>query len=313
MLVYSIRRILLFIPVLFAVLFITFTLGFYAPGDPLEIQFGQDFDPDPEVLARLRALYGLDRPFWVQFGDYVWKLAQGDMGKSIKPGPKREIWAKIKSSFPISAQLGLASGFLLIIIAVPLGVLAAARQNTWVDYLIVTGSIAASSIHVIVLAPGLMVLFVLVLGIMDVPTGWQGLFNTNAIIPVMILVITGLLGPVRLTRASVLEIIRQNYVRTARAKGLFERQVVTRHMVKNALTPVLTSTGLMLAGLITGTFFVERIFAIPGFAGLGISAFQSRDYPVILATTMISGGIIIVANLLVDLGYGLMDPRVRIS
>jgi peptide/nickel transport system permease protein/oligopeptide transport system permease protein len=313
MITYSIRRILLFVPVLFAVLFITFTLGFYAPGDPLEIQFGQDYDPDPVILARLRAIYGLDRPFYVQFGDYIWKLVHGDMGESIKPGPKREIWDKIKGAFPISAQLGGAAGVLLVLIAIPLGVLAAAKQNTWIDYVIVTGAIAASSVHVIVLAPGLMVLFVLVMDIMDVPVGWEGLFSTNAIIPVMILVITGMLGPVRLTRASVLEIIRQNYVRTARAKGLFERKVVTRHMIKNALTPVLTQTGLTLAGLITGTFFIERIFGIPGFAGMGIAAFQSRDYPVILATTMIGATIIIIANLLVDLGYGFMDPRVRIS
>ena len=313
MLVFTIRRVLLFVPVLFIVLFITFTLGFYAPGDPLEIQFGQDFDPDPVILARLRALYGLDRPFFVQFGDYVWKLVHGDMGQSIKPGPKREIWDKIKGAFPISAQLGAAAGFLLIVIAIPLGVLAAAKQNTWIDYTIVTGAIAASSIHVIVLAPGLMVLFVLVLGIMDVPAGWEGIFSTNAIIPVAILVITSMLGVVRLTRAGVLEVISQNYVRTARAKGLFERNVVTRHMIKNALTPVLTSVGLTLSALLTGAFFIELIFAIPGFAGMGIAAFQSRDYPVILATTMISGSIIIVANLLVDLGYGLMDPRVRLS
>ena len=146
MLTYSIRRILLFVPVLFVVLFITFTLGFYAPGDPLEIQFGQDFDPDPVILARLRSLYGLDRPFYVQFGDYIWKLVHGDMGKSIKPGPKREIWDKIKGAFPISAQLGAAAGVLLVLTAIPLGVLAAAKQNTWIDYLIVTGSIAASSI-----------------------------------------------------------------------------------------------------------------------------------------------------------------------
>ena len=313
MLTYTIRRILLFIPVMFAVLFITFTLGFYAPGDPLEIQFGQDFEPDPVILARLRALYGLDRPFYVQFGDYMWKLAHGDLGQSIKPGPKREIWDKIKGAFPISAQLGGAAGFLLVFTAIPLGVLAAAKQNTWIDYTIVTGSIAASSIHVIVLAPGLMVLFVLVLGIMDVPVGWEGIFSTNAIIPVAILVITGQLGLVRQTRAGVLEVIRTNYVRTARAKGLFERRVVTRHMLKNALTPVLTSVGLTLAGLITGQFFIERIFAIPGFAGMGIAAFQSRDYPVILATTMIAASIIIIANLLVDLGYGLVDPRVRLS
>jgi peptide/nickel transport system permease protein/oligopeptide transport system permease protein len=312
MLKYTLRRILLFIPVLLAVLFITFTLGFYAPGDPLEIQFGEDYELDPVALARLRHFHGLDRPFWVQFGDYIWKLGRGDMGRSLRP-PRRQIWDKIKEAFPISAQIGVASGVLLVVTAIPLGVLAAAKQNTWVDYVIVTGSIAASSIHVIVLAPALMVLFVLVLGIMDVPVGWEGIFSTNAIIPVAILVTTSQLGLVRQTRAGVLEVIQQNYVRTARAKGLFERRVVTRHMLKNALTPVLTSVGLTMAGLITGQFFVERIFAIPGFAGMGISAFQARDYPVILATTMIAASIIIVANLLADLGYGLVDPRVRIS
>jgi len=248
----------------------------------------------------------------VQFGDYIWKLGHGDMGRSLRQ-PRREIWEKVKEAFPISAQIGVASGVLLVVTAIPLGVLAAAKQNTWVDYAIVTGSIAASSIHVIVLAPALMVLFVLVMGIMDVPVGWDGIFSTNAIIPVMILVTTSQLGLVRQTRAGVLEVIRQNYVRTARAKGLFERRVVTRHMLKNALTPVLTSVGLTMAGLITGQFFIERIFAIPGFAGMGISAFQSRDYPTILATTMIAASIIIVANLLADLCYGLVDPRVRLS
>ena len=312
MLRYTLRRILLFIPVMLAVLFITFTLGFYAPGDPLEIQFGEDYELDPVALARLRHFHGLDRPFWVQFGDYIWKLGRGDMGRSLRP-PRRQIWDKVKEAFPISAQIGVAAGVLLVVTAIPLGVLAAAKQNTWVDYVIVTGSIAASSIHVIVLAPALMVLFVLVLGIMDVPVGWEGIFSTNAIIPVAILVTTSQLGLVRQTRAGVLEVIQQNYVRTARAKGLFERGVVTRHMLKNALTPVLTSVGLTLSGLVTGAFFIERIFAIPGFAGMGINAFQARDYPVILATTMIAASIIIVANLLADLGYGLVDPRVRIS
>ena len=321
MLVYALRRILLFIPVLFAVLFITFTLGFYAPGDPLEIQFGQDYVPDPVIADRLRHLYGLDRPFWVQFGDYTWKLLHGDLGQSIRPGAgshagglgqgRRDIWDRIKQAFPISAQLGAASGFLLVVVGVPLGVLAAAKQNTWIDYSIVTFSIAASSIHVIVLAPALMVIFVVVLDVMNTPTGWNGLFSTNAILPVMILTTTTLVGVVRQTRAGVLEVIRQNYVRTARAKGLMERRVITRHMLKNSLTPVLTSVGLILSGLVTGAFFIERIFGIPGFAGMGITAFQARDYPVILATTMITATIIIIANLLVDLGYGLMDPRVR--
>ena len=156
-----------------------------------------------------------------------------------------------------------------------------------------------------------MVIFVLWLDVMDVPWGWHGLFSVESILPVVILVTTGLLGVVRQTRAGVLEVIRQNYVRTARAKGLIERKVISTHMLKNALTPVLTTMGLTMAGLITGAVFIERIFAIPGFAGMGINAFQGRDYPVILATTMIGATIIIIANLLVDLSYGLLDPRVR--
>jgi ABC-type dipeptide/oligopeptide/nickel transport system permease component len=310
MLVYTLRRILLFIPVLFTILFITFTLGFFAPGDPLEIHFDEEYTTDPAVLARLRHLYGLDRPFWVQFGDYIWKIGHGDMGQSLRP-PRQQIWDRVKQTFPISMQLGLASGFLVVVFGIALGALAAVRQNTWVDYMIVTGSIAANSIHVIVLAPALMVIFVVVLDVMKTPTGWNGLFSTTAMIPVFILTSTTILGVVRLTRSAVLEVINQNYVRTARAKGMKEPRVITRHMMKNALTPVLTSMGLTLSGLITGAFFIERIFAIPGFAGMGIDAFQARDYPVILATTMVSATIIIVANLLVDLGYGLLDPRVR--
>ena len=314
MLVYTLRRIILFFPVIFCVLFITFFFGFYAPGDPLEIQFGSgtDYTEDPEVLERLRKLYGLDRPFFVQFGDYMWKLVRGDMGKSLRVGRgKQTIAEKIKRAFPISAQIGGLSWVLLVVIGIPLGTLAASKQNSFIDFIIVTFSIAANSIHVIVLAPLLMVIFVLWLDVMDVPWGWHGLFSVESILPVVILVTTGLLGVVRQTRAGVLEVIRQNYVRTARAKGLIERKVISTHMLKNALTPVLTTMGLTMAGLITGAVFIERIFAIPGFAGMGINAFQGRDYPVILATTMIGATIIIIANLLVDLSYGLLDPRVR--
>ena len=269
----------------------------------MEIQFGSgtDYTEDPEVLERLRKLYGLDRPFFVQFGDYMWKLVRGDMGKSLRVGRgKQTIAEKIRRAFPISAQIGGLSWVLLVVIGIPLGTLAASKQNSFIDFIIVTFSIAANSIHVIVLAPLLMVIFVLWLDVMDVPWGWHGLFSVESILPVVILVTTGLLG-----------VVRQNYVRTARAKGLIERKVISTHMLKNALTPVLTTMGLTMAGLITGAVFIERIFAIPGFAGMGINAFQGRDYPVILATTMIGATIIIIANLLVDLSYGLLDPRVR--
>ena len=162
MLTYILRRVVLSLPVMFTILFITFFFGFVAPGDPLEIQFGQDYTLDEEVLARLRTLYGLDRPFWVQFGDYVWKLAQGDMGEPLRVGRgKQSIGEMVAETFPVSAQIGIATFFLLLVIGIPLGTRAASRQNTWIDYIIVTGSIVGSSIHVIVLAPLMMVITVL--------------------------------------------------------------------------------------------------------------------------------------------------------
>ncbi len=311
MLVFVLRRVLLSIPVIFVVLLITFTLGFFAPGDPLKIQFDQQqYQTDPVILARLRHLYGLDRPFWVQFGDYVWSLMRGDWGESLTQGTE-EVWPQVKRTFPVTFQIGAAATFLLIVIGVPMGVLAAVKQNSWVDYWIVSFSIAVRSVHIIVLAPMLMIIFVLWLGIMDTPVGWKGIFHTNAIMPVVLMALGPLLIVVRQTRTGVLEVIGENYVRTARAKGLKERKVISGHMMKNALTPVVTSLGLISSGLVTGSLFVELIFAIPGFAGMGIAAFRARDYPVILATTMVAATLIIVANLVVDLCYGLLDPRVR--
>ena len=309
MFVYTLRRLILAIPVLFAVLFITFTLGFYGPGDPLEIFYNEELIPDPEITERLRALHGLDRPFWVQFGDYFAGLMQGDWGKSISSG--RDVWPSFAASMPISAQLGLAAAVVLVVVGIPLGALAAVKQNTWLDYLIVFTSIVVRSVPVFVLGPMLLIVLVLWLGITNVPIGWKGIFSTNAILPVLLMAAGPLLVVVRQTRAGVIEVLSENYIRTARAKGLLERLVVWRHVLKNALTPVFTTMGLIISGLVTGAFFVELIFGIPGFAGLGIQAFQARDYPVILGVTIIGAAIIIISNLLVDLGYGLLDPRIR--
>ena len=311
MLVYGIRRILLSIPVLFTVLLITFTLGFYGPGDPISIFFGEDYEPDPVIIARLMHVHGLDRPYWVQFGDYVRKLMKGDWGKSIRT--RQPIWRTIKASMPISAQLGVAAAVLMTVVGIPMGVLAAARQNTWVDYWIISVSIMVRSVPVFVLGPMMMIVLVLWLDIMKTPVGWSGLFSQKAILPVFLMAAGPLLVVVRQTRTGVLEVVGQNYVRTARAKGLRERMVVSRHIIKNALTPVLTSMGLIVSGLITGALFVELIFGIPGFAGIGINAFQTRDYPLILAGTIIGAVITIFANLIVDLFYGVVDPRVRLD
>lgn len=309
MFVYTLRRLILAIPVLFAVLFITFTLGFYGPGDPLEIFYNEELVSDPEITQRLRELHGLDRPFWEQFVDYFSGLMQGDWGNSISSG--RPVWPAFAASMPISAQLGMAAAVVLVVVGIPLGALAAVKQNTWVDYLIVFASIVVRSVPPFVLGPMLLIVLVLWLSIMNVPIGWKGIFHTNSILPVLLMAAGPLLVVVRQTRAGVIEVLSENYIRTARAKGMRERFVVWRHVLKNALTPVFTTMGLIMSGLVTGAFFVELIFGIPGFAGLGIEAFQARDYPVILGVTIIGAAIIIISNLLVDLGYGLLDPRIR--
>ena len=310
MVVYAVRRLLFSVPVILAVFFVTFTLGFYAPGDPLQIIFDVDEMPaDPVILARLRKIHGLDRPYAVQLGDYIGRFLSGNWGKSLFT--EQPIQRTIRRAMPISAQLGAAATVALVVVGIPLGALAAAKQNSMVDYWIVSFSIAVRSIPVFVLAPMLLILFVLWLDIMKTPVGWNGIFSHKAILPVFLMAAGPLLVVVRQTRSGVLEVMGQTYVRTARAKGLRERLVLSRHVVKNAMLPVLTSMGLIMSSLITGALFVELIFAIPGFAGLGIRSFQTRDYPMILATTTIGAGIIIIANLLVDLGYAMVDPRVK--
>ena len=311
---YVLRRILLSIPVLFFVATITFSLGFYGPGDPLSSFMGYDLRGDPAIIERIRLRLGLDRPFHVQFGEYMWGLARGDMGTSINQFGGTgglPVWKLIRRTLPVSLQLGVGAGVVMAVVGIPLGALAALRQNTWIDYWIVGASIAVRSIPPFVLAPLVMIIVVLNLGIMKTPVGWDGLFSQKAVLPILLIAAGPMLVVVRQARAGVLEVIGQDYLRTARAKGLKERMVVTRHVMKNALTPVVTSMGLILGGLLTGAFFIELIFAIPGYAHLTINALQLRDYPLILGTTLFGAFIIILANLIVDISYGLLDPRVR--
>ena len=200
---------------------------------------------------------------------------------------------------------------IIALIGVPLGVLAAYRQNTAVDYLVVSLSAILPTVPVFVLAPLLLILLVLRLDILPHSYGWNGIFDSRAILPVFILVIGPLLTVVRQTRGGVLEVLSQDYVRTARAKGARERRVLTGHILQNAITPVVTSLGFIAAGLLTGSIFVESIFGIPGFGGLFYSALRSYDYPVILGATLVAALIMMGSNLIVDLLYGILDPRVR--
>jgi ABC-type dipeptide/oligopeptide/nickel transport system permease component len=296
------------VPIIVVVIWITFTLGFYAPGDPIRLMFGQQ-PVDLAALARLRHLYGLDRPYPVQLADYMVKLAHGDFGQSL--ASNRPVGATMVYALPISAQLGGAAIILTILVGLPLGVLAALRQNSSFDYVVLFGTIALSSIPPFVLAPLLMILLILDLHVIPSTVGWDGLFSVKAILPVCCLAAGSLLPIVRYTRASVLEVLSREYIRTARAKGLPARLVITRHIVKNSLAPVVTSLGFTVSALITGSIFLENIFGIAGFGGLVVNGITSYDYPVILGTTIVGALIVIAANLIVDLAYGVLDPRVR--
>ena len=261
-----------------------------------------------EEYYRLREVLGLNRPFLVQFAEWFFRVLRGDFGHALRTG--LSINQLMAQRLPISAQLGVAAVALSALIGVPMGILAAMKQNTRVDYSILSTFLALSSVPVFVMAPLLMIVLALKLSIAPVGIGWKGLFNANSTIPVIVLAIGPTLGIVRLTRMGVIETLTQDYIRTARAVGLSERLVIVRHVLRNALTPVVTSVGMTLGYLVVGALFVESIFGIPGFGGLMFDGLRSRDYPVLLACTLVSAFVIMASNLIVDIVYGLLDPRV---
>jgi ABC-type dipeptide/oligopeptide/nickel transport system permease component len=296
------------------VLFITYALMFYGAGDPIKRMFidSSEFSStDPQVLEALRAKYGLDEPFLVQFRNYITNLLQGDWGKSIRLNVDRPVWEIVSFRLPISMQLGLAATFLASCIGIPLGVISALKHNRWGDRLIVSGVTFITAIPSFVTAPMLLYLFVLVLGIMDVPYGWNGIFSKDVLLPVIVTTIGPLPIIVRQTRSAVLEVTGQQYVRTARAKGLPEWMIISRHMLRPVLTPVVTTVGLLMITLVNGALFVELVFNIPGFGLLTVEGIRTVDYPIIMAVAVIGTLIIFVSNFFVDLIYPILDPRVR--
>lgn len=316
MLRYAAGRLAIAIPTFIAVLLITFTLNYLSPFDPVTLMMQQyagtlDTAQQGDMVRQIRAQYRLDEPFAVQFVAYVERLFQGDLGISVNG--QRDVLRMITKTFPISFQLGFAGAFVTALIGIPLGALAALKQNTWVDYTIVGSTLAFRSLPVFVLAPLLLVLLVLILGVMKVPRGWNGLFDSRTILPIFILALAPLPVVVRQTRQAVLDIFSQDYVRTAKAKGLKMWMIIMRHILRNALIPVITTLGFVVEGLIVGSIFLDSIFAIPGFGGVVEGAFRTFDYPVIMGVTMVSSLMIIVTNLVVDLIYPLLDPRIRLE
>ncbi|MYC35046.1 MAG: ABC transporter permease [Chloroflexi bacterium] len=308
--VYAIRR-LLWLPFLVIIVtFITFAMLRLGPGDPVQIWLGQH--QNDQVRERIRAKLGLDDPLFIQYARYMeGVITRLDFGDSFKFRGKsvREV---IGTRILVSMQLNLAAVIITLGIGIPVGLLAALRQGTGWDNLIVSIALAFQSLPVFITAPVMLLVFALHLDILPT-SGWDGFFSPKIIMPAIVMGVPGIAIVVRLVRASVLDVLGQEYVRTARAKGLPELTVRYRHILRNALIPVTTSFGFILAGLAGGTFIVEIYFGIPGVGRLSLEALNARDYPVLMGFAIIATTFFVLANLIVDLMYPWLDPRIRLG
>jgi len=300
---YLVRRTLWLIPVLLAVAVITFVLMHRVPGGPWD----GSRQLTPEAQENLDRAYGLDQPVWEQFGKYLLNLAQGDLGVSFRQRG-RPVADVLADGIRVSATLGLLALAVSATAGLTLGVVSALRRNSALDYAAVAFATIGGSVPSFILGMLLLVLFSAELHWL--PSGGWG-SPQQAVMPVLALSAWPAAYIARVTRASMLDVLGQEYVRTARAKGLRERAVVLRHMLRNALIPVLTVIGPMAAVLVTGSFIVEHLFAIPGIGRTFVNSIGERDYGVIMGATLFYAFVVAVANLAVDVLYAVLDPRIR--
>ncbi|MFP6679379.1 MAG: ABC transporter permease [Dehalococcoidia bacterium] len=307
MLAYIVRR-LLWAPVLLLIVSaIVFTLGHYGPGDPVQIQLGQHYTE--ERAERIRDSRGLNDPVYVQFTRYVWNAMQWDFGESAQ-FQNRAVAELLGPKLKVSAQLFLAASLITIGLGVPLGFYAALKQGSWQDPTIVSGSLVLDAMPVFLTAPYLIIFFALKLDWVSV-SGWGGFFSSQIILPALVIGLPGVAIFARIMRSSTLDILGQDYIRTARSKGLPEHIVNYRHVARIALIPILTLIGFSLSGLLGGAFIVELIFGIPGVGRFALDALFARDFPVIMAIALIGAASLVIANLIVDILYSVVDPRIR--
>ncbi len=307
MLAYLIRR-LLWLPVLLIIVsFITFALGYYGPADPIAALLGQHYDP--EIAARLAHEYGFDQPFLVQYVKYLGRIIRLDFGESIKYR-NQPVSRLLLPRLLVTIQLNAVASFIGVLLGVSLGVIAALKRGKATDRVVVSGVVFGRAIPVFVAGPILLFLFARTIPVLP-PGGWDGIFSRSAILPVLLLAIGPLAIFARQTRAGMLEVMGRDYIRTARAKGMREMGVVTAHALRNAFIPLLTILGFLLGSLVEGTFLTETIFGIPGMGQFAFEALGGRDYPVIIAVTLLVAVAYALGNLFVDLAYGFVDPRIR--
>lgn len=304
MVMYIVRRLLMLIPILLGVTFLTFAIAQVTPGDPAVLMLGTH--ATPERIEQLREELGLNDPFLVQFGRYVWNALQGDLGKSIRG--KTEVLEEIKARFPSTFQLTLSAMCLAIVFGITTGAIAATAKRKWVDSVTMVSALVGLSI------PSFWLAIVLII-VVCIKLSWLPVAGNEGLKGLILPTITLALGPsavlARLTRSSILEVIREDYVCTARAKGLSWRAVTQVHVLRNALIPVVTIIGLQFASMLGGAVFIENVFARPGLGRFAINAIAARDYPQVQGVVLFTATIYVLLNLAVDVLYGILDPRIR--
>jgi len=304
------RRLLWLIPTILVMSLITFILMHATPGSPLQPLAANANPLPPEAQKNLAHFYGLDKPLWQQYVIFVWKAVHLNFGYSYIYRT-RLVTEILGSAMPVSLELGGMAMLLAIVIGVPLGVLAAVNQNGPIDYLSTFLATLGVAVPNFVLSIFFIVLFVIVLHILPSTGGWNG--PKDWVMPAFALGLGPLGILARYTRSSMVEVLQQDYVRTAQAKGLSHSRVVIGHAVKNGLIPPLTIVGPMFAAIGTGSFFVETIFRVPGMGRYFVDSITARDYPMIMAVILIYGVFLAFMNLAVDVFYGVVDPRIRLS
>ncbi len=302
---YILRRVAQAVPVLLGISLFTFLMLHLTPGDPVSIIAG-DKPISDERAAQIRHQYGLDRPIWVQYADYMGGVLRGDLGNGLRN--QRPVWETIEEALWPTVQLTLSGLVVAVVMGVSLGVLAALFHNSWLDSGVMAVALLGVSMPVFYL--GLLLLFAFSFRIHLFPAtglgGWQHL-----VLPAIAVGFASSAYIARLVRSSMLEVLRQDFVVTARAKGLAERLVVGRHALGNAMIPTVTYLGLQLAGLLSGAVVTETVFSRPGLGRVAVTAINNRDFPLIQGTVLVTAAIYVTVSLLVDLLYGVLDPRIR--
>lgn len=305
--VYILKRILAGMLTMFILVTITFFLMHAIPGGPFSP--AEERNVPESVLKKVEERYGLNDPVYIQYFNYLKNLAHGDLGFSFKQ-PDRTVNEIIRIGFPVSAKVGTIAAVVSVVIGVPLGIISAVKRGKWMDWASMAFATIGISVPGFVIAVLSMYLFAVKLKILPTYglTSWR-----HYILPVGGLALGPIAYIARLMRSSMLEIMRQDYIRTARAKGVSEFWVIAKHAMKNAITPVVTYLGPLVASLLTGSFVVEKLFSIPGMGRYYVTGISDRDYSVTLGMTLFFGLFVVIANIIVDILYALIDPRVKMD